>query len=485
MVPLKLDLVDAPTGISENQVNHLTVRVANTSSRDLTPRIAVHSRIHQPYPWTIDSGPISLKPGEVGIYEISTDLPYRMIDLARGALIVVTDASGDYRLRGTAQIQLDSSLLGPDTIFNSTYLHGPGEDETPWGWALDSQTKQALPIREHETPEGFRAIEMGFVPTLHSETWESVGLSQWITFPLAELMLWVHPPPPQSGANLAPDFAYGLEFDDGSHKLWVLFGSDAAAGSFTENHHYVYLPAPPDRWSEQHIDLRSIYEQLEWNLPPLQRIVRRDLELLTRMVTVKMIVAARDQQDVAQISAMFGPMSVDLGQQPIRQRVAETVKSQAEYYTAIGNMKLEQRNYSDASTDYSVALSSDPSYLPAYFGLGESLFWQGDYISAARAYREVLEDPVMQAQAYKGLAWAKFNLGEYQLARIYFNDSIQLGIEPLFNLADSYNGLGWVYLRLNECEEAVLYFELSLEINPDFLDSQRGIEICSGPMQPD
>ncbi len=484
-IPLRLELADAATGISENQINFLTIRVANTSNEDLTPRFAVHSRIHQPYPWLIESGPLSLKSGEEGVYEISTDLPYRMIDLARGALLVVTDASGDYRLRGTLQIQRDSSLLGPDTIFNSAYLHGPGEAEIPWGWGFDNQAQQALPIRDHETLEGFTGIEVGFIPTLRSETWESVGLSQWITFPLEKLSIWVYPAPLESTSREEPSVAYGLEFDDGLHKLWILFGSDSGSGYLAENHYYIYQPSPIGRWSEQFVDLRAIYDQLEWELPPLQRIVRRDLELLTRMVTVELIVAARDQQEASVVSAMFGPLSVDQGQHPIRKRVEETVQNQAEYYTAIGDSKMKQRNFSDASTDYYVALSTDPEHLPAYFGLGESLFWLEDYHGAANAYQQALGDPAVQAGAYKGLAWAKFNLGEYDLAKTYFQDSIRLGIDPPFNLGDSYNGLGWVYLRLGECEEAIPYFEQSLEINPEFLESLRGVETCRGLMQPD
>ncbi|MCH8876455.1 MAG: tetratricopeptide repeat protein [Chloroflexi bacterium] len=485
MTPLRLELTQAVTGISENQIDLLTVRVANTTSINLTPRFAIQSRINQPYPWLIESGPISLKPGEEGIYEINTDLPYRMIDLARGAFLVVTDASGDYRLRGTLQIQRDFSLLGPDPIFNSAYLHGPGEDEIPWGWGFDNQAQKPLSVRDFDTPEGFRAIEIGLTPTMHSESWESVGLSQWITFPMEKLLIWVYPPPLESTSREELSIAYGLEFDDGLQKLWILFGPEAAAGYLAENHYYTYQPAPANRWSEQPVDLRAIYDRLDWKLPPIQRIVRGDLELLTRMVTVKLIVAARDQQEASAVSAMFGPLSVDQGRHPIRERVAETVQNQAEYYTAIGDLKLKQRNFADASTDYYVALSSDPEHLRAYLGLGESLFWQGDYGGAAAAYRKVLEDPVMQAKAYKGLAWAKFNLGEYDLAKTYFQDSIRLGIDPPFNLGDSYNGLGWVYLRLGECEEAIPYFEQSLEINPEFLESLRGVETCRGLMQPD
>ncbi|MCZ6529286.1 MAG: tetratricopeptide repeat protein, partial [Chloroflexi bacterium] len=104
---------------------------------------------------------------------------------------------------------------------------------------------------------------------------------------------------------------------------------------------------------------------------------------------------------------------------------------------------------------------------------------------ASLAYQQVLEDPELEAQAYKGLAWVEFNLGEYDLAKTYFQDSIRLGIDPPFNLGDSYNGLGWVYLRLGECEEAFPYFEQSLEINPEFQDSLRGVDTCRGLMQPD
>jgi tetratricopeptide (TPR) repeat protein len=89
----------------------------------------------------------------------------------------------------------------------------------------------------------------------------------------------------------------------------------------------------------------------------------------------------------------------------------------------------------------------------------------------------------VRADAYKGLAWAKFNLEEYDLAKMYFQESIRFGIGPTFNLADSYNGLGWVYLRRDECDEAIPYFEQSLELNPVFPDPQRGLEVCQDSIE--
>ena len=485
MTPPQLELTGAPTGTSPHEINRLLLRVVNTANQEITPRIGVHSRGHQPYPWLIESGPLSLMPGQEGLYEISTDLPFRMIDLVSGALVVVTDASGDYRVRGSLEIQRDPSLIPPDNIFNSAYLHGPREDEIPWGWQIESTSPQPVSVRYLETSEGFWAVELGLMPTSDSELWESVALSQWILFPTGELSAWVHPPPLVSNPRAVPSSAYGLEFDDGSHKLWISFGPDTGSRHLSENHYYRYQSAPTGEWSRQLIDLRSIYDELGWTLPPLQRVVRGDLELLTRMVTVKLIVAARGQQAADSVIGMFGPLEILQGRIPETERVAEAVTNQAEYSTAIGDLKLEQRNYADASVDYSAALAADLEQLSATFGLGESLFWQEDYEGAALAYRQALDDPVLQAQAYKGLAWAKFNLGEYNQARIYFKDSIRLGIDPPFNLADSYNGLGWVYLQMGQCEEAISHFGQSLEINPELLDAQRGIEACHDLIQSD
>jgi len=121
----------------------------------------------------------------------------------------------------------------------------------------------------------------------------------------------------------------------------------------------------------------------------------------------------------------------------------------------------------------------------AYFGLGESLFWRGDYAGAANAYRQALEDPTVRAEAYKGLAWANFNLGEYDLAELSFQDSIRFGIQPSLRLADSYNGIGWVFHRQGECDRAISYFEKSLALSPTFPDAQRGIEICQNLIKQD
>ena len=110
---------------------------------------------------------------------------------------------------------------------------------------------------------------------------------------------------------------------------------------------------------------------------------------------------------------------------------------------------------------------------------------EGNYVGAADAYQHALDDPAVQSDAYKGLAWAKYNLGEFDLARIYFQDSIQLGTGSTFNLTDSYNGLGWVYLRLDKCEEAIPYFESSLELTPEYPEPMRGIETCQESIEQD
>ncbi|MDE3090417.1 MAG: hypothetical protein KGJ80_13630, partial [Chloroflexota bacterium] len=97
------------------QVAQIPVEVTNLSDRVLTPRFALQHRFGtlNPLPWDIDDGPASLAPGQSAIYRISTGDNSRAFLAHEAAQVVVTDARGDYSLRGLATIVPDHSYLFP------------------------------------------------------------------------------------------------------------------------------------------------------------------------------------------------------------------------------------------------------------------------------------------------------------------------------------------------------------------------------------
>jgi hypothetical protein len=155
----------------------------------MLPRFAVQRGSWQPYPWNIVNGPLSLLPGESGRYRIETDLPYRTLPLSEGGQLVVSEAFGDYRVRGTLKVPPDDSLFDPEAIFNANYL-SLRDEALPWGWTLQQMTSETPSIEHTRTTGGLRQsssasrltqavrVEPGEVrgscfPTPTSGVWES------------------------------------------------------------------------------------------------------------------------------------------------------------------------------------------------------------------------------------------------------------------------------------------------------------------------
>jgi hypothetical protein len=356
---IEVRVIDVLPSSSVHQVDRLVLEIQNRSSASLQPRIAVQKGGWQPYAWVVDGGPQSLAPGESGVYQAHTDLPYRMINLVDGALLVVTDAGGRYELRGTAKIVPDYTYLDPDIVYNPNYVHGAQANALPYGWGLDARTSAGPTLSVQSTDQAFQAIEIAFTPAAGSGVWETAGITQTIPFPSNGLKVWVMPSWTLSLAGSQLESAYGVEFrDDLGHVLWILYGPEAREGYLAENHYYQVRLAPINVWSEQRIDLGAIYERLGWQLPSLQRVTRGDLALFSRMVSVRLFVGVNRADPAGEVRARFGPLLVDQAADPAGARIEAALRSPAEYFQALGDYEQmlgneeSARAYYDRSTWY-------------------------------------------------------------------------------------------------------------------------------------
>jgi len=355
-----VELLDARLGSSSPEVGEMEVLVHNTTDKTMLPRFAVQRGSWQPYPWDIVSGPLSLFPGERGRYRIETDLPYRTLPLSQGGQLVVSEASGDYRVRGTLKVPPDDSLFDPEAVFNANYL-ALADNALPWGWTLQQMTPETPSIEPTRTTGGLRAIKLGFQSHAGRAEWEAVGLAQGILFPHAEIRVWVNPPDPGAADEAPLSIAYGLEFHDGERRLWVLFApSDPREGSLGETHYYIQRRVPAGAWSEQLVNLSSIYAGLGWPLPPLRRTVRGNVELLTRGTSFTLFVAARKRLRSEVLTAQFGPARIDRGVEAVRQQIRERVERRQEYYLALSQLESARRNSDRARELYEKATPSHP-----------------------------------------------------------------------------------------------------------------------------
>jgi hypothetical protein len=106
-VPLQVEITDLSMNADLSQIDQMEIRVTNTMTRAITPQVAVGRVGWQPYPWDIIRGPEMLAPGESGLYWVRTDVDYRIFRLDEGAQVTISDASGDYAVRGATRIRTD------------------------------------------------------------------------------------------------------------------------------------------------------------------------------------------------------------------------------------------------------------------------------------------------------------------------------------------------------------------------------------------
>jgi tetratricopeptide (TPR) repeat protein len=460
---LPLEVID----YGEKLVDRLQVTVTNTGDADLAPRFAVQRDPSvQALPWAIDSGPERLQPGQSGEYAIRAGVPIRAFLVRMGGQIVVTDAGGDYWQRVVQTIPPDKSFAYPDAIVNPEFKFWPAGGNAPEAWALQTTLGDSA-TAGLGLVEGKSGLTIQLDKTSAGGDLTIARLAQTIPF-LEEFAVWVYPTAP---ATDPLQRAYGLELDDGEHKLWVLFGDSDDQGELGKDWNYIYLPAPLNTWSRRVVHPRKLYDALGWQVPSFSLRRRNGLEYLARQIQLSLLVASQSES-----SGVFGLLEQEDPASASDGLVSEALAHPDVYYTNLGSEYHRQRNYDLAQDAYREALARDAANAEAHFGLAEANFWSDDWAAAIEAFEASVRYGCRQpALAYRGLGWSYYNLDELVEAKRAFEKAISLAPD----LADGYNGLGWVALRENDCDGAVRYFEQALALDPGFSEPQQGIEKCA------
>jgi Flp pilus assembly protein TadD len=276
---------------------------------------------------------------------------------------------------------------------------------------------------------------------------------------------------------------YGVEIDDGQHRLRVLFGDFEQAGIIESGgDHVVYRRAPLDVWSRQVIDLSALYAQMGWPQPlPTPRFAR-NIRYTASQVTLSLIVGARTPEAVEWV---FGPIEQADGFANRQAVVKSALDHPDAYYVAVGDKYRSERNFDLAETAYLKALDYNAASSPAYFGLGESRFWLDNPGGARAAFQTALDLGYPdEGNARKGIGWSEYNLARYAEALRQFEAAVSAFLArdnraDDLSLADAYNGVGWSWLRLGDCAQAVSAFEQALEAEPDLPGPKDGLAYCA------
>lgn len=359
--------IQPPLLTVQGRVSDITVQVTNHSQRVLTPRFAVQRQYasFNPLPWHIEQGPLMLNPAQNATYRISSPQPDHAFLAHETAQIIVTDAGGDYALRGTTTISADNSFLWPDAILNPTYLYWDSDKGVPLSWELVAEPSSSA-AAALVNKEGRSALKLILNAEEEARN-HMAALQSQIIFPAKPFGIWVYVPRPTEGS---PSVRYGLEINDGQHRLWVLFSAQASEKSTattTTNHndavadsqYIINRPVPPCTWIYQEIDLTTAYAEAGWDLPELKWSAYRGLGVDLRLVNLRLFLASDASH--SDLQAFFGPIVQDDYRRAPQTLMAETLDDPTAYYLRLAITYIRGRNYTRALAAYHRALQFSPN----------------------------------------------------------------------------------------------------------------------------
>jgi uncharacterized membrane protein len=352
-----------PLFTSNGYVNNITVVLANDSNEVMTPRFSVQhqNQLLNPLSWHIDEGPSTLGPGQSATYKISTNKNTFGFLFHEDAQVVATDASGNYGLRAVARLQPDFTYLWPEAITNPDFRFWDTDDNAPSFWPLLSEP----PGSGRVTPD-YKDGRVSLKVTLDTSSpgYKWTALQNLITYQHKAFGIWLYVDPALENRS---DVAYGLEFDDGEHRLWLLFGAEEYGGSVPDGVRIVQRSTPVGTWVYQEIDLPALYAEVGWEPPPFKLAVFRGLDADFQLLWLSLMVATTAETG-EEISAYFGPFEQDYHVTP-QLRMAQALDDPAAYYIRSAQTHIRDRNYLRALEAYQQALKFSPDSAEALEGV--------------------------------------------------------------------------------------------------------------------
>ncbi len=335
-----------PMFARNGSIDNLTVEVANLSDRIITPRFAVQSRrtYANPLPWYIEDGPRGLPAGETAAYTITANRSDRTFFGTEPVQLVVTDAGGDYSLRGVLAIEPDSGMLWPDMIRNSDYRMWDELYRIPVYWRIFNINSASLVDKD-----GRMALRLGAPPALDMPV-ESYLFTNFL-YPGVPFGIWFYPP---GGGGSE---AYGLDIFDGANRLRMLFGPDPYVGPVDEAVHIIQRTVPAGAWTFQEIDLAAAYAEAGLSLPGLRRTRYRGLDIEAQLLELRLFFT-NDQSKAREV--FFGPIVQGDDHLVPQELMADTLNDPAGYYQRLGRTYEDQNNFARALEAYQAALPFAP-----------------------------------------------------------------------------------------------------------------------------
>jgi len=128
----------------------------------------------------------------------------------------------------------------------------------------------------------------------------------------------------------------------------------------------------------------------------------------------------------------------------------------------LGRAYKDRGEYDKATEEFKKILELDPSYMPAYWGLGEVSILKGEVEDAEGYFQRLLHEKEYSAAAHVNLGYIENKRGHTENAVIHYREALSL--DPGFVMA--YSNLGDIYVAQNSFDEALQVFQRALDIDP-------------------
>lgn len=358
-----------PLYSANGRVNKAEIVVTNNTDHVLTPRFFVqHQDQHlSPLAWEINEGPLSLRPGDVAHYMISTRQSTYSFLFHEDAQLIVTDAGGNYDLRAVIRLEPDHSYFWPEAITNPDFRFWDTSTEVPSHWSLISEPPHVANVTPLVKNDRL-GVRLSLNMTQTAQAW--TVLQNLVEYQHEPFGIWLYY---DSSLLNVSEVAYGLEINDSVHQLWILYGPKPYNGPVPVDTYVMQHTIPADTWVFREIDLDALYAEAGWPPAPFVRTVFRDVDSDFQLIWLRLMVTA--QSDTPRtIDAVFGPLDQGYTLSP-QFRMAHTMDDPADYYVRLGEAYVRERNYDRAQEAFEQALKFEPDNTSALIGIEQLNSW--------------------------------------------------------------------------------------------------------------
>lgn len=141
------------------------------------------------------------------------------------------------------------------------------------------------------------------------------------------------------------------------------------------------------------------------------------------------------------------------------------ISPKASFYSNLGNIYTDLRQFAKAKAAYQNALRQDPNMAAVYGNLGNMYRAQQQPEQAVFHYQKGLRIDPKNAEIYLHMASLFFDLKRYPQAVTQYEKVLEIAPKRL----EALNNLGSIYHQQGQTEKAIQYYERALELAPDFV----------------